>query len=180
MRKGKVFSCFVLSFGLALSSSSVLSQQPEKRVPPDSTAARLTNAKTVLVTRARGNDIPYDVIKSALDGWGRFALVEAPDKADIVVSIATTGGDNGTRVGASNGFSPNGRPDTTTRAEFSDSEVTMTVYDARSRRVLWVSTQTAKSALKQTTRENNLVDAAERLVVRFHDRIEPPIAKENP
>jgi hypothetical protein len=176
MRKCNVFSCFVVLFVLALSAHSLLSQQPEKKLPADSTTSRLANAKNVLVMRARGNGIPFDVIKSAIDGWGRFALVEAPDKADLVISVATSG-DNNVKVGsASNGFSPSGRPDasTTTTREFSDSDITMTVYDAKSKRVLWVATETAKSALRQTTRENNLVEAAERLAVKFHDRLEPP------
>jgi hypothetical protein len=181
MRKCNVFSCFLLLFVFAPSSGTLFSQQPEKKLPPDSSVTRLANAKNVLVMRARGNDIPYDVIKSAIDGWGRFALVEAPDKADLVVTVATTGGDSNVKVGPTGGFSPfNGRPDaSTTTREFSDAEITMTVYDAKSKRMLWVATATAKSALKQTTRENNLVEAAERLAVKFHDRLEPPPTKDN-
>jgi hypothetical protein len=179
MRKCRVFSCFVLLSAVTILSPSLFSQQSEKKPSPDSSSSRLASAKNVLVMRARGNDIPFDVIKSAIDGWGRFALVEAPDKADLVVTVTTVGGENNVRVGSGNGFSPNGRPDTATTRDFSDSDITMTVYDARSKRVLWVATEKAKSALKQTTRENNLVEAAERLAVKFHDRLEPPQPKES-
>jgi hypothetical protein len=50
----------------------------------------------------------------------------------------------------------------------------MTVYDGKNKRVLWIGTETARFAMKQTSRENNLVEAAERLALRFHDRVEPP------
>ena len=50
----------------------------------------------------------------------------------------------------------------------------MTVFDAKNKRVLWRSTEKVKSALKQKAKENNLVEAAERLVSKFHDRLEPP------
>lgn len=171
--------CIPIS-ALAFLTLGALSQQSEKKPIAEAASARLTNARKVMVTRARGNDIPYDVIKSTLDGWGRFTLVETPEKADLLVTVATTGGDN-VRVASNGGVSPlTGRPEQAASSgkEFSSWDITMTVYDAKNRRVLWVATETAKSALRQTTRENNLVEAAERLAVKFHDRLEPP-PKEN-
>jgi hypothetical protein len=102
-------------------------------------------------------------------------------KADLVVTVATTGGDSSVRVASSNNPSPfTGRPEQSTSSskDFSNADITMTVYDAKSKRVLWMATETAKSALKQTTRENNLVEAAQRLTVKLHDRLEPPPPKE--
>jgi hypothetical protein len=63
--------------------------------------------------------------------------------------------------------------------DLSSSEVSLTVLDARNRRVLWSATETAHYAMKQTARENNLVEAAEKLVSKFHDRVEPPPAAKN-
>lgn len=177
MRKSYLSGSFLLMVVLALATPAAFSQQPEKKPVVETPSARLANAKNVLVTRARGNDIPYDVIKSTLEGWGRFALVETKDKADLVVEIATTGGDSSVRVAASNGASPlTGRPEqsSSTSKDFSNAEITMTVYDAKTKRVLWMATETAKYAMKQTARENNLVEAAERLASKFHDRLEPP------
>ena len=39
---------------------------------------------------------------------------------------------------------------------------------------LWMGIEHPKSALKKNDRENNLVEASERLFSKFHDRIEPP------
>lgn len=134
-----------------------------------------------MVTHARGNTIPFDVIKSTLGGWIRFTVVETADKADLIVEVGTSGGFGDTQVSSSEGPSmPTGRPERSSRTstDLSNAEITMIVYDAKNKRVLWNATQTAKYAMKQTARENNLVEAAEKLASRFHDRLEPPTPKE--
>jgi predicted Zn-dependent protease len=181
MRKSLLLGSFILAPAAAVLAINAFAQQPDKKPVPEAPSARLAHAKNVLVTRARGNDIPFDTIKATLDGWGRFTLVETVEKADLVVTVATTGGDSSVRVASSNNISPlSGRPESSTSStkDFSSADITMTVYDAKSKRVLWMGTETAKSALKQTTRENNLVEAAQRLTVKFHDRLEPPPPKE--
>jgi hypothetical protein len=50
----------------------------------------------------------------------------------------------------------------------------MTVFDARNKRLLWSATESVKFAMKEKAKENNLVEAAERLARKFHDRLEPP------
>jgi hypothetical protein len=40
--------------------------------------------------------------------------------------------------------------------------------------VLWEANETAKYAMKEKARENNLVEAAERLASKLHARLEPP------
>src|SRR5690348_15447825 len=75
-------------FSLAvLISISVTGQQPAPSATPgpDSQVekkhvlmtpeARLTAARTVVVLRTRGGDIPYDVIRTTVEGWGRYTLV---------------------------------------------------------------------------------------------------------
>jgi predicted Zn-dependent protease len=181
MRSSHLLGSFILAPALALSPYGALSQQPEKKPATETASSRLANAKNVLVTRAHGSDIPYDTIKSTIDGWGRFTLVDTPEKADLVVTVATTGGDSGVRVASSNDVSPlSGRPEQSSSSskDFSSADITLTVYDAKNKRVLWTSTETAKSALRQTTRENNLVEAAARLAVKFHDKLEPPPPRE--
>ncbi len=181
MRKSLLFSGIGLMFALVFLTLRAFSQQPEKKPAPQTSLARLTSAKNVVVTRDRGSNIPYDTIKTTIDGWGRFTLVDTAAKADLVITVATAGGDNNFQVASSSGPSPlTGRPEQSSNAGrmFSNAEITMTVYDAKNKRVLWVATETAKSALKQTTRENNLVEAAERLASKFHDRLEPPPPKD--
>src|SRR5260370_33462662 len=124
------------------------------------------SAKSIVVTRSRGRAIPYDVSKSTLEGWGRFTLVETKDKADLVVEIATTGGDSSVRVATSSGPSPlTGRIEQSgsSSRDLSNAAITLTVYDARNKRELWVGTETAQSAMTATPRDNHLVARDQRL-----------------
>lgn len=199
MRKCHVFGGFVLALALVFSASTARSQQPEqpkqqqqasktapqpapaptpaKKPIADLATARLISARNVLVTRDRGSHIPYETISSTLDGWGRFTMVDTADKADLVITVGTTGGDSGVSVsGDAIPSALTGAPERSTgsRMDFSDSEITMTVYDAKNKRILWTAAQTAKSSMKKNERENKLVEAAEKLASRFHDRLEPP------
>ena len=157
------------------------SPQAEKKTPQVQTpAARLASAKNVIIVRLRGSDIPYDTIRTTVDDWNRFTLVSDPQKADLIIEIATVGGDTDTRV--TGGFSPSlqtGKMEQSSRSskDLSATEVMMTVSDARNKRVLWRGTESAKFAMRQKARENNLVEAAEKLASKFHDRLEPPMVR---
>lgn len=188
MRKSHVFVGLILGFAFLFSLG--LAQQPQpspqsrqepqppaKKPSADTVTPRLTSAKNVMIKRDRGSQIPYDVISSTLDGWQRFTLVDNADKADLVITVATSGGDNPVKTNASADFNPfSGQPERSSGGgvEFSNAEIVMTVYDAKTKRLLWTAAETAKSSMKQTTRENNLVEAAEKLASKFHDRLEPP------
>lgn len=155
-------------------------QQPAEKKPLIETPSmRLASARNVLIVRTHGSRIPFDVIKSTLEGWGRFTLVETPDKADLIIEIASSG-DSGVQVSSSSKPSPeNGQEQksTTTRKDISPTEIKMTVFDSRNKRGLWTATESVKFAMKEKAKENNLVEAAERLASKFHDRLEPPPAK---
>jgi hypothetical protein len=163
---------------LTLASIAVHAQQPAPEKPRVETpAARLANAKTVLITRTRGNNIPYDVIHDTVEGWGRFALVQTPDQADLLIQVATSGGDSEVRVTGSSGQSlKSGKYEQSTHSDrdLSATDIKLTVLDAKNRRVLWEANETAKYAMKEKARENNLVEAAQRLASKLHERLEPP------
>jgi hypothetical protein len=167
-------SFFVAVLLLAITGASAQQASPEKpRV--QTPAARLAEARNILIIRSRGSAIPYDVIKETVAGWGRFTLVETPEQADILIQISTSGGDSEVRVTSSNDQSTeSGKPNQSykTSKDISATDVTLTVLDARNRRVLWEARETARFAMKQTARENNLVEAAQRLASKFHERLE--------
>jgi hypothetical protein len=60
-----------------------------------------------------------------------------------------------------------------TRKDISPTDVKMTVFDSRNKRPLWAATESVKFAMKEKGKENNLVEAAERLVSKFHGRLDP-------
>jgi hypothetical protein len=148
---------------------------PEKKPVIETASTRLVSARNVLIVRTRGSMVPFEVIQSTLDGWGRFTLVETRDKADLIIEIASNG-DSSIQVSSSSSVSPDSGKEeksTSTRKDLTPTAVTMTVSDARNKRPLWSATETVKFAVKEKTKENNLVDAAERLAAKFHQRLEP-------
>lgn len=152
---------------------------PEKKPGFQTPSMRLASARNIFIIRTHGSMIPFDAIKSTLDGWGRFSLVETKDKADLIIEIASSG-DSGVQVSSSSSVSPDSGQEeksTSTRKDLSPTEITMTVFDARNKRPLWSATESVKFAMKEKSKENNLVEAAERLAAKFHDRLEPAAPK---
>ena len=134
---------------------------------------RLAAARNVYITRTRGSSIPLDVIRSTMEGWERFTFVETPDRADLIIEISSTG-DSGVQVSSSSKVSAEtGKEEksNSTRKDISPTDIKMTVFDSRNKRPLWAATESVKFAVKEKGKENNLVDAAERLASKFHERL---------
>jgi hypothetical protein len=152
-------------------------QQPptEKKPLIETPSMRLAAAKNVFITRTHGSRIPLDVIRSTIEGWGRFTFVETPEKADLIIEISSSG-DSGVQVSSSSKVSPetgHEEKSSSSRKDISPTDVKMVVFDSRNKRPLWAATESVKFAMKEKGKENNLVDAAERLASKFHDRLEP-------
>ena len=143
-----------------------------------SPAARLASARSVHIKRTGGSDIPYTVIGESLQGWGHFVLVDDPEKADLILEVESPEDTSGLTFGASNKADNSSEPDWGSASWLTkqtvSGEVKLSVRDARSGNVLWRAAEQMKSSLKRTSRENSLVEAGERLFLKFHDRIEPP------
>ena len=173
----KLSGLLSVSFLIFLTSGiSAFRQQPTEKKPLIETPTmRLAAAKTVFITRTHGSRIPLDVIRSTMEGWERFTFVETPDKADLIIEISSTG-DSGVQVSSSSKVSPEtGQEEksNSTRKDISPTDIRMAVFDSRNKRPLWAGTESVKFAMKEKGKENNLVNAAERLVSKFHQRLEP-------
>jgi hypothetical protein len=179
MQKLPVFLITVFLLFL-MSGFSAHAQQPAEKKPLIETPTmRLVAAKSVFITRTHGSRIPLNVIRSTMEGWERFTFVDTPEKADLIIEIFSTG-DSGVQVSSSSKVSPetgHEEKSNSTRKDISPTEVKMTVFDSRNKRPLWAATESVKFAMKEKGKENNLVDAAERLASKFHERLEPPAVK---
>jgi hypothetical protein len=154
-------------------------QEVTKPTPPMSPFLRLTSAKRVFIKSSGGSDIPYNVISSSIEGWGRYEIVKSPDKADLILEItAPSDSGGGVTVSSSTKNDQFGRPQDSISSSRDLSSgggtVKLVIYDARSKAALWSATEEAKGAMRQKAREDNLVSASEKLFTKFHDRIEPP------
>jgi hypothetical protein len=162
--------------GLMIASLALgRAQQPQ---PPATSGAaahydRMAAAKSVFLKNAGGNDIPFNLISRDFEGWGRYILVDSPDKADLIIEIQSP--DDG---------SANKDKDSEKSKVYSGSHqkeqpkppvdvIVFTVYD-KNKRPMWIAREEPKSAVRHKTEEAHLEEAAQRIFTRFHDRIEPP------
>jgi hypothetical protein len=152
-------------------------QDNEKKAapPPMTPAARLAAARTAFLRKSGGSEsIPYDVVNDTLQGWGRFTLVDAPEKADIIIEVYIAEDSPTTISTSGRGGRYGSRPSASATKDVSISQIRLTVYDAKSKMGLWSGSARPKGALRKVDRENNEVEAAQQLVEKLHDQLEPP------
>jgi hypothetical protein len=168
----------------ATAQEPTTAQEPAKPLAVTPTA-RLAAAKTVYVRNGGGSSMPFDAISSSFADWGRFAVVEDPAKADILVVV--TSPDDGHKKKddeGGSGFSASaqgktvaGRRSDTTAPESTRSDVLMVVQDAKTKATLWTSTEPPKGVEKGMSKEDKFVAAGVRLMDKFKQRVEPPPAQ---
>ncbi|ABF41106.1 hypothetical protein Acid345_2105 [Candidatus Koribacter versatilis Ellin345] len=161
---------------LLFAFTSAIAQAPESKAPVLSPSARLAAAKTAYLKNAGGSEIPYNVISDGVEGWGRYKLVQDPTEADIIIEVMAPSSSNGVSVSAGTSSDQHlGAPaqSMTTSKELTITRITLIVYDARSKAALWSATEQPKSAMKAKTRQDNVVESAQRLLTKFRERVEP-------
>lgn len=167
---------------LALSTARA-QQQPSN--PPEQPAGsgaaahydRMAAAKAIFLKNLGGDDIPFNVISRNFESWGRYILVDSADKADLIIEIQSPDNGSGDKDKDSERSKTNVYGGSSQRKEEpkpSIDTITFTVYD-KNKRPLWIAREEPKSAMKRKTEESHLVEAAQKIFTRFHDRIEPPV-----
>jgi len=175
----RVESLVVLA--LALATVAVAAQEAGKEAakPPMTPTARLQAAKTAYVKNLDGSSIGIDTVTSTLEGWGRYQMVNSPEKADLLIEVTSPDEESGVSVSSSTtGTSrTTGRYEQSTKSSREISPgggiMRMTVRDAKTKLTLWGASEQVKGGMKKNTRENNLVEAAQKLMSKFHERVEP-------
>ena len=178
-----------------LSAASFAQESPASQEPPAekpkpqsvSPRVRLAAAHSVYIKNLGGNDIPLTLITNAIVGWPRFVVLDEAnaDKADIVIEVSApqdpdkdkdksgdtgvTAGYNGRKVVGGNKPAPTSTVPT--------SDVKMIVRDPRTHAVLWAGTEQAKEAFRRNKQDENLETAAQKLIQRFEQALEPDSAK---
>jgi len=169
-----VLTIVLLVSAVAFAQEQQPPQQEQKKAPPMvSTAARLAAAKTAYVKNGGGSDIPFNVISNAIEGWPRFVLVGSPEEADVVIQVDAPEVDqNGVSVTSSSTDS-SGNKLSKSSHEMDISYIKVTIYDPKTHVPLWSSMERPKGGFKEKTRDDNIVQAAEVLIERMHQRLDP-------
>lgn len=185
MKRHSVIAALIVMSGVV-----GLAQEPAAKQPQPGAAAqaskpmlspllRLQAAKTVYVKNVEGNSIGFDTIETTIEGWGRYKLVDSVAKADLVIEVTSpSDSDSGVSVSSSSSTA-SGKYEQSNKStrELSPGggTIRLVVRDAKTSSTLWFSSEQVKGAIKKNTRENNLVEAAQKLVSRFRGRVEPTV-----
>lgn len=174
--------CILLTL---LSVALAGAQQPTPPEQPASPGAaahydRMAAAKSVFLKNAGGNDIPFNVISRNFESWGRYLLVDSPENADLIIEIRSPDDGSEKKDSKDSGGSKTSVYGGNKQKEQSSSPaptvdvITLTVYD-KNKKPMWIAREEPKSAIRHKVEETHLVEAAQKLFTRFHDRIEPPV-----
>jgi len=149
---------------------------PEQKNPAYvSPSARLAAAKTVFMKNIGGSETPFNVISGGMEGWARFVLVDSPEQADIVIEITSPDDDHSSQTTSKTKIGAKGRmEDSAPGRSVNEGPIKMVVSDARTHLTLWAASENPKGGFRQRARDEHLVEAAQRLMTKFRERIEPP------
>lgn len=154
------------SFTFLLILLSAMGCFAQEQKPAISPSARLAAAKTAYIKNGGGNDMPFNIISSAIESWGRFIPADSAETADVVIEITSYVNDMGGTQQLDDKGNPKPHPDVV--------NIKLVVSDARTHLPLWSANERPKGAFKEKAVEQNIADASERLLEKFHNRLEPP------
>jgi hypothetical protein len=150
----------------------MLPAKKHKDVPVAPLPGVIAHAQTVFLANGGGSNLAYDAFYSAIKDWGKYEIVGAPDKADLIVELAYRVEHGGTRV-----WSTTNTYDGTTQVhsrQIVDPQLTLTIYDGRTRTQLWSETDHRRLARKRSNRDKETINSAERLVQDLKTRVSVP------
>jgi hypothetical protein len=101
-------------------------------------------------------------------------IVESRQKADLIVEVSAPEDSTGVSVQGTT-IPDSAHPETraTTSRNLNSTSVKMLVLDPRTGLPLWSGSEAPHGAVKKRAREDNLVEAAQKLFAKFHDQMEP-------
>lgn len=172
--------CRIALVVLLLSAAACAQTEVAKKTVPLSVSGRLAAAKTVFLKNTGGSQIPFNVIVDGIDGWGRLTRVNDAAAADLVIEISSPSDGSSVTVSSSTKHSErNGRQEesVTTSRDLSNAPIKLVIFDGRSRAALWSASEQPKSALRQKNRQDNVVEAAQKLLSKLRERVEPTAAE---
>lgn len=161
-------ACGLILAGLVTVAPALASKK--KSVAPAPLPTAISQAKKVFVTNAGGSQLAFDEFYSQIKEWGRFQIVGSPADADVIIELRYFVEDKGTHVGSVTNYYT-GQTQVYSNA-ITDPQLTMNVYSAGVRDLLWSVTDHRRLARLEKNREKETINSADRLVQGLRMRLE--------
>jgi hypothetical protein len=160
----------VLLIAFLLSPAGIYaSDKHRKDVPEAPLPASVIAAKKIFLTNGGGSPLAFDEFYSQMKAWGRFEIVGSPSAADVVIELRYFVEDDGTRVSSlTNSYT--GQTQIVSRRVV-DPQLSVNIYDARTKDLLWSVTDHRRLAKREKNREKETINSADRLVDGMKERI---------
>jgi len=165
MRKLAVSLCVLISL-------NTFAARERKDVPPAPLPTAVVNAKKIFLTNGGGSNLAYDTFYSEIKQWGRYEIVGSPEEADLVIELAYRVEQAGTRVWSSSN-TYNGTTQVHS-AQIVDPQLTLTIFDAKTKNSLWSEVDHRRLARREKNREKEIINSADRLVQDLKARVSIP------
>ena len=164
--------CQLTVFLCVLISLNAFATKNRKDVPAAPLPTVVVNAKKVFLTNGGGSNLAYDTFYSEMKQWGRYEIVGSPEEADLIVELAYKVERGGTSV-----WSSSNTYDGMTQvhsAQIVDPQVTLTIFDAKTKNSLWSEVDHRRLARREKNREKEVINSADRLVNDLKARVSIP------
>jgi hypothetical protein len=175
--------CFAL---IVLLSSSVLAAFAQESQPEPkkymTAQARMAAAKTVYLRNVAGTDLPFNIIEAGFESWPRYMIVNSPEKADLLLEVLAPEESTGSSVSTKTSTdSKTGQSKSSTSSEHQFASIQiirLTVFDAKTKVVLFTASEKPKNAWKERARTDSQVECAQKLLAAFRNQVEPESAQQ--
>ena len=165
-------TCRIIVFWCLVVAATSLVGKTRKDIPAAPLPSAIINAHKIFLSNRGGSDLAFDAFYSGMKSWGKFEIVGSPDDADLIVELAYRVEDHGTRVWSSTN-TYNGDTQVHSR-ELIDPQLTLTIYDAKTKNSLWSTIDHRRLARMEKNREKETINSAQRLLDELRLRTNLP------
>ena len=143
-----------------------------KDVPAAPLPQAVVSAKKVFLTNGGGSNLAYDTFYSEMKEWGKYEIVGSPEDADLIIELAYSVQHDGTRVWSSTNTYTGATQ--VHSAQIVDPQLTLTIFDAKTKNSLWSEVDHRRLARMEKNREKETINSADRLVQDLKERVNIP------
>jgi hypothetical protein len=139
-----------------------------KSIPVAPLPSPMLFGKTAFISNGGGEQLAYDSFYAAMKEWGRYEILDSPEKADLIFEISYGVADKGTHVWSVR--NPSTGSTQVYSAEMIDPEIHLSVFDGKTHTLLWSALEHRELARREKNREKNMIKAAEAIVTDLTTR----------